>query len=231
MNISAQQIVRQMQPDRPADVRAAGLTIAAELGVKTPEVFAAVLDRLDDPATSVRHQALTAAGKLKIEKALPKLLDRIGHGGEEAAQAARSAAALGAKGTKALHDLMHKVVPGVRKYIAVALAEAGTSGSESDGVKVFLDSDSGVAEAASSTLIARIPDLSDAKKKSLAAALVKMASAKKPPLPSHAEGPVARLLMALNVPAAAPFLWDRTKPGNSPEVRATALQAVGGWAE
>ncbi len=231
MNITAQQIVRQMQPDRPADVRAAGLTIASELGVKTADVAEAVLARLDDSASTVRHQAILAAGKLKIEKALPKLLDKIGHGGEEAAQAARAAATLGAKGAKALHDLLPKVAPGVRKYIAVALAEAGTAGSDAAAVKIFLDADPGVAEAAASTFISRIPDYSEAKKKSLAAELVKVATAKKPKLPSHAEGPVVRLLLALNVPAAAPYLWTHTSPSHPAEIRAAALQAVGGWAD
>ncbi|HEY2783702.1 MAG TPA: hypothetical protein VGJ05_01905 [Fimbriiglobus sp.] len=229
MNISAQQIVRQMQPDRPADVRAAGLTIASELGVKTADVVAAVMQRLDDPAAGVRNQAILAAGKLKIDKALPKLLDKIGRGGEEAAQAARAAAALGAKAAKALHDLLPRVAPGVRKYIAVALAEAGTTGSDAAAVKVFLDADPAVADAAANMLIGRVPDLSDAKKKSLAAALVAVASAKKPKLPAHAEGPVVRLLLALNVTAAAPYLWTHTGPGHQAEVRAAALQAVGGW--
>src|SRR5262245_13805808 len=229
MNISAHQIVRQRQPDRPADVRAAGLTIAAELGVKTTDVAAAVLARLDDPAPSVRQQAIVAAAKLKVEKALPKLLDRIGHGGDEAAAAARAAAALGPKGSKALHELMYKVVPGVRKYVAAALAEAGTAGSDAAAVKVFLHPDPSVAAAAAHALIARVPELTEAKKKSLAAALVKAASSKKPPLPGHSEGPVVRLLLALNVPAAAPFLWSHTAPPHAPEVRAAALQAVGGW--
>lgn len=229
MNISAQQIVRQMQPDRPADVRAAGLTIAAELGVKTADVSSAVVDRLDDPAVSVRMSAIIAAGKLKIEKALPRLLDRIGHGGDEAAQSARSVAALGAKGTKALHELMPKVAPGVRKYIAVALAEAGISGSDVAAVKVFLDDDPGVADAAATMLIGRVPELTDAKKKALANALVKLATAKKPKLPVHAEGPVVRLLLALNVPDTAPFLWTQTAPNHPVDTRSAALQAVAGW--
>src|SRR5437764_425909 len=103
---------------------------------------------------------------------VPRVIYRVGGG--EAALAARAAAALGAKGTKGLHDLMRKVVPGVRKYIAMALAEASTAGADAAGLKVFLDDDPGVTEAAATALISRIPELSDAKKTSLAAVLVKM---------------------------------------------------------
>ena len=71
--------------------------------------------------------------------------------------------------------------------------------------------------------------MSEAKKKSLASELVKVATAKKPALPGHAEGPIVRLLLALNVPSTAPYLWAYTAPPHSPEVRAAALQAVGGW--
>src|SRR5262249_15058058 len=58
-----------------------------------------------------------------------------------------------------------------------------------------------------------------------------LASDKKHPLPLTAELPVVRVLAALNAPAAADVLWQRVLPPHSPDVRAAALQAVGGWVE
>src|SRR5436309_3148005 len=65
----------------------------------------------------------------------------------------------------------------------------------------------------------------------VAAGLVALAGDKKHPLPPAAGFPVVRVLAALNVPAADEVLWDRVLPPHPPEVRAAALQAVGGRVE
>ena len=228
MDIPAKKIAKLLSSSTPS-VRSASLLVAGELGAKDPEIASAVLALLDDPAGFVRIEAVRTAGKLKLEKALPTLLDRIGHGGTEGDASAKSAAAMGAKGVKALQELLHKVVPGVRKYIAAALAETGVDGSDAAATNVFLEPDHTMAEAAEHAIGSRIGEMTEAKKKDLATQLVKLATSKKPPLPKTSEGPVFRLLSALNVPATASFFWERTQAPYSPDVRAIAIQTVGGW--
>src|SRR5207253_2271081 len=79
-----------------------------------------------------------------------------------------AAARLGTRGTRALHDLMGKVAPGIRRRIAAALAAAGTPSAEIIAVDTLLDSDPGVVDAAVRTLIAEVPSLSDAHRRTLA---------------------------------------------------------------
>jgi HEAT repeat protein len=229
MDIPAKKLARLMAGDQPPDLRAAAVLVCGELGVKDADANAEVLARLDDPEPLVRTYALRAAGKLKITKALPVLLERIKGGGEEARLAADSAAKLGPDAVKKLHDLLHHVVPGVRKYIAAALtSDAAGSGADA-GVSVLLDKDPQVAVAAAAAIIGRLPTTPPDRKKALVADLIALAKDKKNKLPASAEGPVVKLLAALNDPAAADVLWDRTAPGHSHEVRATAMNAVGGW--
>jgi HEAT repeat protein len=231
MDIPAKKLARLLHADQPADLRAAAVLVLGELGVKDAEANTEVIARLDDPESLVRIYALRAVGKLKVVKALPVLLDRIKGGGEEARLAADSAAKLGPDAVKKLHDLLHQVVPGVRKYIAAALtSDAAGSGADA-GVSVLLDKDPQVAVAAANAIIGRLPTMTPDRKKELVGELVALAKDKKNKLPASAEGPVVKLLAALNDPAAADVLWDRTAPGFSHEVRATAMNAVGGWVQ
>src|SRR2546423_12890709 len=124
MQIPADKIIRLTQPEQPADVRAAALTVLGELGGRDAAVNAAVLDALAADDGAVRIRAVRAAGQLRIDKSLPLLIERINHGGVEGELAAEAAAKLGSKGTHALQDVIHKVVPRVRKYIASALSLA-----------------------------------------------------------------------------------------------------------
>ena len=230
MDIPAKKLVRLLHADQPADLRAAAVLVLAELGVKDADANAELIARLDDDDPAVRVNALRAAGRLKVSKALPVLLERIKGGGEEARLAAESAAKLGADGVKKLHDLLHQVVPGVRKYIAAALTSDSATGTDA-GVSVLLDKDPQVAVAAANAIIARLPAMPADRKKELAGELIALAKDRKNKLPPSAEGPVVKLLAALNDPAAADVLWDRTGPGHSHEVRATAMAAVGGWVQ
>src|SRR5205823_10657532 len=93
-------------------------------------------------------QVIRAVGKLKIEAALPHLLARIKEGGHEADEAAHAAARIGPKGTRALQELMPRVAPGLRRYIAAALAGGGTASATAAAAAVLLDRDPGVVEAA-----------------------------------------------------------------------------------
>jgi HEAT repeat protein len=230
MNIPAKKLVKLLSSDG-ASTRTAALVVAGEIGFKDSEFSSVVLKLLDDVSGQVRLEAVRTAGKLRIEKALPTLLDRIGHGGSEGAAAAKSAALLGPKGVKALQEILHKVVPGVRKYIAIALAETGVDGTDVAAVDVFRESDPAVTEAAAQAIAARIPEMTPARKKGLASDLVKLASAKKSPIPPSSEAAVIRLLSALNDPSTASYFWDRTQAPHPADVRAVAIQTVGGWIE
>ncbi len=226
MDISVKKLVRLMNADQPADLRAAAVLVLCELGVKDAEASAEVVRLLDDEDLTVRLYALRAAGKLKVTKALPVLLDRIKHGGDEARLAADSAARLGPDGVKKLQTLLHAVVPGVRKYIAAAL----TSDAAADaGVLVLLDKDPQVAMSAAAAIIGRLPTMPPERKAELALELIAVAKDKRKKLPAASEAPVVKVLAALNDPAAAEVLWERTGQPSGSDVRAMALNAVGGW--
>lgn len=228
MDVPVKKLVRLLHPDQPPDVRAAAVLVLAELGVKDAEANAELIARLDDADPAVRQTAIQAAGKLKITKALPTLLDRIRGGGPEANLSADAAAKLGPDAVKKLQDLLHQVVPGLRKYIAAALTTVSSAGAEA-GVAVLADKDPQIALAAANAIIGRIPTMPPDQKKALVAELVSVATDRKNKLPPSAELPVVKVLASLNDPTAADALWDRTQPGYTHEVRAAALGVVGGW--
>ena len=228
MDVPVKKLVRLLHPEQPAEIRGAAVLVFTELGIKDAEASAELIARLTDPEPVVRVFAIKAAGRLKLTKALPILLERIKGGGEEANLAADSAAKLGAEGVKGLQGLMNQVAPGLRRYIAAALTGAGSAGAEA-GISVLVDKDPQVANAAAHAIISRIPTTPPEQKKALVAELIAIATNKKQKLPPTAELPVVRVLASLNDPSAADLLWDRVLPPFSAEVRAIALQAVGGW--
>lgn len=227
MQIPADKLIRLTTPGHPSEVRCAAVTVLGELGGRDAEVNAAVLEALaaDDPAVRVR--AVRAAGQLKIDKALPTLIERINHGGAEGELAAEAAAKLGPKGTHALQEVIHKVVPGVRKYIAAALASAEADGSkDASGIAMLQEKDPAVVEAAVNTLASRIPSLDARRKRSLADELFDLAKSKKAKLTPHGEAGVVRLASLLDDERVEPLLWDRILPPLPAEVRATAIQGL-----
>src|SRR6516162_7802451 len=179
---TTKKILRLLHPDQPVEVRCAAALVLGEMGDKDAELTRALCDSLKDSEPRLRVQAIRAVGKLRVEAALPQLLERIKEGGEEAEQAAQAAARLGAKGTKALQELMPRVAPGLRRYIASALAAAGTSSAETAAVAVLHDRDPGVVEAAGRSLLAQVPTLTPAHRKSLADQLLVLMGNKKEPL-------------------------------------------------
>ena len=225
MHISADKLIRLTGDDHPSEVRAAALTVLGELGGRDAAVNAAVLTALDAEDSAVRVRAVRAAGQLRIDKALPLLIERINHGGVEGELAAEAAAKLGAKGTHALQDVIHKVVPGVRKYIAAALAGAEADGSkDASGIAMLKERDPAVVEAAVGTLAARIPTLDAKRKRALADELFDLAKSKKVKLTPTGEAGIVRLAGLLDDDRVEPLLWDRILPPLSAEVRAAAIQ-------
>jgi HEAT repeat protein len=228
MDISAKKLARLLKPDQPIEIRGSAVVVAAELGIKDPDIVAEILDRITDESDAVRIQAIKAAGKLKLTKALPMLMERITLGGEEAKLAADAAAKLGADGVKKLQDLMNQVAPGLRRTIAVALTGAGGTNAEA-GVAVLLDKDPQVAAAAATATVSRLGTMTDDQKKKLVAEMVGILGDKKQKLPVPSELSLIKVLASINDASAADVLWDRTMPPYPTEVRAAALQVVGGW--
>jgi hypothetical protein len=232
MNLSGEKLLRLLQADNPQDVRCAAALILGEIGpMRDAATGKALCEALGDADSTFRLQVLTAVGKLHVAQALPLVLERIKDGGPEAEAAALAAAQLGAKGTHALQDLMHHVAPGVRRYIAAALATDGTGGDDSAALHVLLDTDPAVIDAATRTLLAQVSSLNAAKRKALTDSLSRLAGNKKQPLSPASEVAVVRLLAALDNEKAAELLWDRIAPTHPSEVRAAALQGLGKWAE
>ena len=228
MDIPVKKIVRLLADDQAPELRASALHVLAELGLKDAEILAAIAAKLDDDDDIVREAAIVATGKLKQTKSLQKLLDRIKRGGVEGGLASEAAAKLGAEGVKGLRDILHKVAPGVRKTVAAALTGAVATNPEA-AIAVLTDTDASVATAAANAMVNRIPAMSVEHKKSLAEALVAAATNKKAKLLAPAEFTVLRVLSALNDPSTAEVLWARTQAPYPVELRAQALQAVGGW--
>ncbi len=228
--IPSKKILRLLDADQAAEVRAAAALVLGELGVRDAEIAEAVLERLGDDDPTVRLHAIRTLGRLKVDAALSPLLERIPAGGPESHEAVEAVARLGAKGVKALQELMHHVAPGVRRIIASALAVGGAGGKSETTLNVLLDKDPNVVEAAVRSLSAQVPSMDAKQRDSLTDQLLQMLGNKKsPPAPATEAGAV-RLLAALGGERGAQVMWDRVQPGHPPEIRATALQAVGATA-
>jgi HEAT repeat protein len=233
MQIASTKLLRLLDADQALEVRCAAALVLGEIGVKDTTVSKVLCECLQDEAPALRLAVIKTIGKLKIEPALPQLVARVEKGGEEAELAAHAAARLGPKGTAALQDLMHRVAPGVRRYIAAALASGGTASAGNATLAVLVDRDANVVEAAVRSLIGQIPSLSAAQKKAWADHILQLADRKKnkTPLAPVSEAAVVRLLAALDDPRGGTVLWDRILPPHPLEVRAASLQALGKWAE
>jgi hypothetical protein len=232
MQVPLRKILSLLAPAKDAEVRQAALTVLAELGHRDGAVSDAILAALADDDGEVRLRAIAATGKLRVEKALPLLAERIKAGGLEAERAAEVAARLGPRGAGLLHELMPRVAPGLRRYIASALAGAGADGAGDVGeLAILLDKDPAVVGAAVQSLASAIPHLDARRKKAVADELLELAGGKKTVLGPAAEAGVIRLAGQLDDARVAPLLWDRIQPPHPPEARASALAALGKWVE
>jgi hypothetical protein len=226
LDATGKKLLRLLQPDQEADLRRAAARVLAEVGSRDANLWQALAAAVDDPDPAVRLEALAAVGRLRIEPALPRLLEKVREGGPEAEAAAQAAARLGTKGTRALQDLMGHVAPGLRRYIGAALAAAGSSGGAA--VDPLLDSDPGVVDAAARSLLAELPSLPPKQRSALADHVLELLHPKKGPRLSLAsEIALCRLLAALEDERGEDVLWVRVGPPHPPELRAAALQAVG----
>jgi hypothetical protein len=228
LDATGKRLLRLLGPDHPAGLRCAAARVLGALGQRDPEVARAVCDGLGDPDAAVRAALVAVAGQLRVEPALPQLLQKVEAGGAESELAAQAAGRLGARGTEALQELLPKVAPGLRRRIAAALAAAGTANSGAAAVDALLDKDPGVVEAAARGLGAEIPALPAAVRQALAGRLLGLLEgAKNQRLAPVSESAVVRLLAALGDARAEAWLWDCIEPGHPAEVRAAALQGLG----
>lgn len=229
LDATGKKLLRSLQADQPVELRSAAALLLGELGTRDSEIEATLLGALDDPEPAVRSHVLSALGKLRVDAALPQLLTKVSAGGPEAELAAQAAARLGAKGTHALQAMMPQVAPGLRRRIAAALAAAGTTSAGTAALEALLDKDPGVVDAAARSLIAESSSLSTGSRKALVERVTTLLSAKKgPPLGTAAETALLRILAAIGDSRAEKIFWDRVASTNSsPELRATALQALG----
>jgi hypothetical protein len=155
-------------------------------------------------------------------------MEVVRQGGPESEAAAQAAASLGARGAKALQDLMPQVAPGLRRRIAAALGGGGTASAEHAALDALLDSDPGVVDAAVRALVAQVPTLTPTHRKSLADSVLDMLKSRKDARrPLAAEVALVRLLAALHDPRSESLLWARLEPSQPAELRVAALTALG----
>jgi len=237
---------------RRAAVRVAGaLKPSKELALNR-----ALLGVLAEDDTGLRGLAVEALGEARAEEALPRLVQLVEAGGAEVEGAVRAIGHLGARGTKALGQVMHQATPVLRRRIAAALALAGTESAVLATAESLLDDDSGVVEASAKSLALEVPLLTPGQKRALAEHLLlvlnpagqrgkaaeqarggrksakKDAAASTRParaaLAPASEAAVVRVLAALHAPEAEDVYWSRLDPHRSAGLRSAALQALAG---
>jgi HEAT repeat protein len=217
-----------LQGNNASDVRCAAAKVFGQIGPRDGEVGRALRDTLHDPDASVRLEVLATIGQLRIEQALPQLLTRISEGGPEAEAAAQAAARLGARGTRALQDLMSQVAPGLRRRIAAALGVGGTASAGTAAVDALLDTDPGVVDAATRSLISEVASFPESQRRALADHVLAMLKPnKRAPLSPVSETALVRLLAALGDARGEAAFWFRIDEPSPAEVRAAALHALG----
>ncbi|MGE3805718.1 MAG: HEAT repeat domain-containing protein [Gemmataceae bacterium] len=225
---TAKKLLELLGPDHPVDLRQATARVLAELGLREPAAVKALIGGLADENEAVRIEVMGAVGKLRIDAALPQLIKSAEGGGAEGEAAARAAASLGAKATKALRELMDHVPPGLKRRIASALASGEHASAETAAVDALLDHDPGVVDASVRSLIGRVPGLSASHRRSLLEhSLELLKNARKHKLAPHSEAALVRLLAALKDPRGEDIFWERIEGPQPTDLRIAALQALG----
>ncbi|MBY0521784.1 MAG: hypothetical protein K2R98_00205 [Gemmataceae bacterium] len=225
---TSKKLLELLDAEHPAALRRAAVLVLSEVGGRDKDVAEGLCALLDDADADLRIDVIAAVGKLRVERALAKLLERIKVGGAEAEAAAQSAAKLGARGIQGLRDLMGEVAPGLRRRIAGSLASGGTTTAETAAVETLLDSDPGVVEATVRSLMEKLPSLGDAQRRAVADRILELLKDKKKGRRSPvSEAALLRLLAGINDPRAESVFWDHVEPPHPIEMRAAALQALG----
>jgi HEAT repeat protein len=230
-------LITLIAPGEPPQVRRAAVVVAGALKpAKEANLHQALLATLDEEDAELRRLAVDTLGQLRAEEALPRLLNLVEAGGGEVDAAVQALGHLGARGTKALVQVMARATPSLRRRIAAALALGGTESAVVATAHALLDDDPGVVEASARSLASEVPLLSAGQKRALGEHLLEMLS----PLPSRkqqrpgqtnklapvSEAAMVRVLAALHAPGAEDAYWARLDAGRPGPLRSAALQAL-----
>jgi HEAT repeat protein len=230
--------------EKPAVRRAAVVTAGALQPGKEATLHKALVAVLDEDDAELRRLAVDTLRELRAEEALPRLVKLVEAGGPDVDPAVQALGHLGARGTKALGQVMGRVAPGLRRRIAAGLALAGTESAVLATAQSLQDEDAGVVEASARSLASEVPSLSAAQKRALADHLLEAlrgaSRGHKPPKKKSArfsaesaaalsplsEAAILRVLTALHTPQAEDVYWSRVESERPPALRSAALQAL-----
>ncbi len=211
-------------------LRLAAVRVSGSLGTaKERALVKALLAVLQETDLDLRLGALEALGQLGAEEALTTLESVVRLGGPDLEAAVQAAGQLGARGIRAMSKIMAQATPALRWRIAAVLAKSGTGGGLVATAHALLDADAKVVDAAARSLAAEVPGFTSPQKQALAKFLSESLGAKDS-LSPKTEAAMIRLLGTLHDAKAGDLFWARVGPGNGPEVRAAALQALGNQA-
>lgn len=238
------QLIALLANSEPLPVRRAAALVAGALKPsKETTLHKALLATLDEEDIELRRLAVESLGKLRADEALPRLVALVEAGGADADAAVQALGQLGARGTKALGQVMGRAHPVLRRRIAAGLAVAGTESAVVATAQALLDEDPGVVEASARSLASEVPTLSNGQKRALAEHLLEMLDsfapkgravgakgknnvASPPRLAAVSEAAMLRVLAALHTPEAEEAYWARLEATQPPALRSAALQAL-----
>src|SRR5205823_13151000 len=110
--------------------------------------------------------------------------------------------------------------------MAAVLAKSNTGNALVVTAQGLLDEDPKVIDNTARSLAMEVPAYTPPQRHALAKFLIESLSAKK--IPSKAEAALLRVLSALHEAKADDIFWSRIVPPHAADVRAAALQALGG---
>ena len=142
--------------------------------------------------------------------------------------AVHAASLLGARGATLMGKVMHDVRPALRSRIAAVLAKSNTGNALVVTAAGLLDEDPHVIEATARSLAMEVPAYTPQQRNVLAKFLIESLGVKK--IPPKSEAALLRVLSALHEPKAEEIFWSRIVPPYASDVRAAALQSLGGAA-
>lgn len=208
------------------DIRRAALKVVGSVGGKDGKLVKTLLATLNDPEQDLRIAAIEALGQVQADDALKPLEELVRKGGAELESAVHAASLLGARGANRMGKVMHEVSPHLRSRIAAVLARSNTGNALVVTAQGLLDEDPRVIEATARSLATEIPAYTPPQRHALAKSLIESLGARK--IPPKSEAAMLRVVAGLHEAKADDIFWTRILPPHTNEVRAAALQALGG---
>ncbi len=219
-------LIHLVSDGESTEIRRAALKVIGSVGAKDGRLVKTLLDALNDPEETLRIAAIEALGELQIDDALKALEEFVRKGGIELESAVQAASRLGAKGANRMGKIMQEVSPSVRSRMAAVLAKSNTGNALVVTGQGLLDDDPKVIDNTARSLAMEVPGYTPPQRHALAKFLIEALSAKK--IAAKSEAALLRVLSALHEAKAEDLFWARILPPHAAEVRAAALQALGG---